>query len=109
MDLVPFGRYLIGRNNGLDPLAFHQYGSGPNSFRSDHSARDEGLQNQNVNSFNLRSAYASPLSPAIATVIKAFYEILSLGIYPLLSEAAARKSMSTDLPVRGLPMRSLNP
>ncbi len=50
MDFVTVGRHLIGRNDGLDPLAFHKDGRRADSFGSDHAASEEGLQTQDVSS-----------------------------------------------------------
>jgi hypothetical protein len=50
MDFVTIGRYLMGRNNGLNTLSFHQYGCGADSFGRDYPASAEGLQTQNVSS-----------------------------------------------------------
>lgn len=46
--------------------------------------------------------YEQPASNVYGKCTIAFYEIPSPGLYSLLSEAAAKESMSTDLRVRGL-------
>ena len=44
-------RYLIGSNNGLDALTFHQNGRRADAFGSNYTASKERLQTQNGNSF----------------------------------------------------------
>jgi len=76
----------------LDPLSFYEDGRSADSVGSDHAPRDEGLQIQSVSSLR-------PLQQHHQISILRNY---ASGLYSLLSEAAAKESMSTDLRVRGL-------
>jgi hypothetical protein len=99
MDFVTGSRQLIEGNDCLDALFFHEDGARTDPFESNHSTGQEGLQTQDVGSseFALADLHAKALRfPIRSQTGKAFYEILSRSIYSLLSEAAAKKSMSTD-------------
>jgi hypothetical protein len=76
----------------LDPLSFDEDGRSADSVGSDHAPGDEGLQIQNVSSLGIVQQHDQ-------TCILRNSES---GLYSLLSEAAAKESMSTDLRVRGL-------
>jgi hypothetical protein len=85
-------RYLIRSNDILNSLALYKDGARANSFGRDHAARDESLQLQNVSS----SGFAIPCDE------NSILRNSASSLYSLLSEAAAKESMSTDLRVRGL-------
>ncbi len=84
MKFVAIG-YLIRRNDSPDPLSFDKDSARANSFGSHHAASDERLQLQNVSS-----------SVAISCGENSILRNSASGLYSLLSQAAAKESMSTD-------------
>jgi hypothetical protein len=87
MDFATLTQNLIERNNRLDALSLYDDGRRADPFGRDHSTGQESMRTQDI---YLPGKTHSPI-----LVGTAFYEILSPSIYSLLSEAAAKESMST--------------